>query len=92
MSYAISADGRAITCARCGLTSYNPNDVAQRYCGHCKIFHDDQGSTEFDCVDCGRHIVQFGGPLTRKCAACFALPGWFRDPDLAKRIDPDYRP
>lgn len=46
--------------------------------------------TEFDCVECGRHIIQIGGPTTRKCAACMALPGWFRDPELRERIDPDW--
>jgi hypothetical protein len=92
MSYAISADGKRITCGRCGLTSHNPNDVAQRYCGNCKIFHDDPHQAEFDCEECGRHIIQFGGPFTRRCAACTTMPGWFRDADLAKRIDPDYQP
>lgn len=24
-----------ITCPRCARTSYNPNDVAEGYCGHC---------------------------------------------------------
>jgi ribosomal protein S27AE len=23
------------TCPRCGMTSHNPNDVAERYCGNC---------------------------------------------------------
>jgi hypothetical protein len=26
------------TCPTCGLTSYNPNDEAERYCGHCHKF------------------------------------------------------
>jgi hypothetical protein len=38
-SYTIA--GGAITCHRCGHTSYNPTDVAQRYCGHCTLFHED---------------------------------------------------
>jgi ribosomal protein L37E len=29
----------AITCLRCGLTSYNLNDVVNRYCGNCHLFH-----------------------------------------------------
>ncbi len=29
------AGGRAIRCRGCGLVSYNPNDVANRYCGNC---------------------------------------------------------
>jgi len=39
--YTIAPDGRSITCRTCGLTSYNPNDVAQQYCGRCHVFHDD---------------------------------------------------
>lgn len=34
----------SITCPLCGWTSYNPNDIAHRYCGHCHIFHDDHRS------------------------------------------------
>lgn len=30
-----------IMCLRCDMTSYNPNDVAYRYCGWCHEFHDD---------------------------------------------------
>lgn len=29
-----------ITCPRCGLTSYNKNDISERYCGNCCKFHD----------------------------------------------------
>jgi ribosomal protein S27AE len=31
----------AIRCRRCGMTSYNPNDISQRYCGRCHQFHED---------------------------------------------------
>lgn len=37
--YIIAADGGAITCTRCGKTSYHLDDVAQRYCAICKRFH-----------------------------------------------------
>jgi hypothetical protein len=30
-----------ILCYRCGRTSHNSNDVANRYCGNCKIYLDD---------------------------------------------------
>jgi hypothetical protein len=30
-----------ITCPKCGVTSYNPNDVKYRYCGNCHAFHDE---------------------------------------------------
>ena len=28
-----------IRCRRCTLTSYNPNDIQQLYCGFCHEFH-----------------------------------------------------
>lgn len=31
----------AILCLRCGMVSYNPNDIAQRYCGRCHLFLED---------------------------------------------------
>jgi hypothetical protein len=39
--YFLAADGLSITCTGCGRTSWNPHDVAERYCGACKVFHDD---------------------------------------------------
>jgi hypothetical protein len=30
----------SFTCPHCGRTSYNPNDIAQRYCGACHQFLD----------------------------------------------------
>jgi ribosomal protein S27AE len=29
----------SITCPTCGMTSYNINDVEQRYCGKCHCFY-----------------------------------------------------
>lgn len=34
-----SVSGQAIQCLVCGLTSYHPTDVEQRYCGQCHQFH-----------------------------------------------------
>lgn len=31
----------SIVCPQCGRRSYNPHDVAQRYCGKCHQFHAD---------------------------------------------------
>jgi len=28
-----------ITCPACNMTSYNPNDVKEHYCGNCHAFH-----------------------------------------------------
>lgn len=39
-TYRINWPRRSITCLVCGLTSYNPNDVEARYCGHCHASHD----------------------------------------------------
>jgi hypothetical protein len=41
VTYRLVDDGRAIECLRCGMVSYHPEDVRQRYCGHCHRFHDD---------------------------------------------------
>jgi ribosomal protein L37E len=34
--------GPAIKCLLCGLRSYHPVDVEQKYCANCHIFHEDQ--------------------------------------------------
>lgn len=31
----------AIRCKGCGLVSHHPDDVAQRYCAFCHVFHND---------------------------------------------------
>ena len=31
----VEATEESITCPRCGMTSYNPNDVREGYCGNC---------------------------------------------------------
>ena len=41
-TYAIGASGKNITCLDCGLISWNPEDVRQRYCVYCREFHDDK--------------------------------------------------
>ena len=35
-----TGEGRAIRCNVCGMTSYNANDVRERYCGRCHVFHE----------------------------------------------------
>lgn len=40
-TFHISMDGKSITCLRCKVTSHNPEDVAQHYCGRCHVHHDD---------------------------------------------------
>jgi len=29
----------SIVCPQCGMRSYNPHDIAERYCGACHEFH-----------------------------------------------------
>jgi hypothetical protein len=38
----------SITCPECGLTSYNPTDIAEGFCGAC---HDWTGPRKPDLVD-----------------------------------------
>ena len=46
VGYVIATTGQggvsthSITCLTCGLTSFNAADIAQKYCGHCELFHD----------------------------------------------------
>jgi predicted RNA-binding Zn-ribbon protein involved in translation (DUF1610 family) len=89
--FTISADGKSITCHTCGLTCHNLNDIAQRYCGRCHPFLDPPDVYEFDCRECGRHIVSLCDPCrVDVCAMSRSMPGWFRDPKLARRLDPAY--
>ena len=75
------------TCPRCGAVSHNPNDERERYCGRCKTFE----VPEFDCVECGRHIIAFGPrPKLHLCGACMMMPGWFRDAKVRAIIDPEH--
>jgi hypothetical protein len=34
----------SITCLVCGMTSFNPHDVSEKYCGACHVFHADPPS------------------------------------------------
>ena len=40
-TFVIDLNGPCIICKRCGLASYNPNDIEQHYCARCHVFHDD---------------------------------------------------
>lgn len=62
-----------IVCPRCGWTSHNRNDVAQRYCGHCHVFHDDlrqpalfPGECVCRTVGCG-HVASLHTPECQVC-------------------------
>lgn len=38
----------SITCPKCEMTSYHPDDIKNRYCGNCHQFHDDMKTKEYD--------------------------------------------
>lgn len=38
--FTIGPDNASITCNTCGMTSYHPQDVQNRYCGKCHKFHE----------------------------------------------------
>lgn len=40
-TFIIDPGGGTITCKRCCLTSFNPQDVEHHYCAFCDQFHDD---------------------------------------------------
>jgi hypothetical protein len=49
--------------------------------------------SEFDCIECGRHIVAFGahgGSEHGLCAACLMNPGWFKIAAVRALIAPDH--
>jgi hypothetical protein len=51
------------------------------------------GPYEYDCSECGRHIVNILGPVPFDlCATCISLPGWMDDPELVLVLDPDSAP
>jgi hypothetical protein len=44
--FAISWDGKSITCHVCGQTSWSAGDVREKYCGNCHVFHDDRAALQ----------------------------------------------
>jgi len=59
----------SITCPRCGMTSYNRNDIEQKYCGACHRFHDEMAHDEgCVCRNCGHPASKHGeGGTCRVC-------------------------
>jgi hypothetical protein len=50
---------------------------------------------EFDCCECGRHIVAIVAdkpPEPPLCVTCIYLPGWHEDPELVRLLDARERP
>lgn len=48
-------------------------------------------SQEFDCVDCGDHVVRIGPcPMNiQLCALCLHMPGWIDNPELVQIFRPN---
>ncbi len=40
-TYELVEENTGIVCLICGMVSYNREDVRRRFCGNCKVFHDD---------------------------------------------------
>ena len=57
----------SIACPKCGRVSYNLNDVANRYCGACHMFHKDLRGLPSFCFDCGAYLM---GGMTRHMPGC----------------------
>jgi hypothetical protein len=57
------------TCPRCGWTSHNPHDAAERYCGHCHVFVDDDADLVTRGVGFARVGVQNGEFQIRRIGA-----------------------
>lgn len=50
-------------------------------------------AAEFDCCECGRHIIAIWAatpPEPPLCAACLTIPGWFRMPEVRAALDPEH--
>lgn len=47
---------------------------------------------EYDCKECGMHVIRMIGTMPEPaiCCHCEYLPGWYKDPVLARVIP--YKP
>lgn len=52
----------SITCPQCGMTSHNINDVRERYCGNCRMFHENMRE---DSRPIPMDIAEYQGPTRR---------------------------
>jgi hypothetical protein len=77
----VSADAEAkhsFTCPCCGAVSYNPNDIAQRFCGRC---HDWTGDPELAARHLARHCPhRTEGRAATNIKARHDRSGWFGEP------------
>lgn len=45
-----AAGQSGITCMLCGFTSWHPQDVEERYCAACHVFHEEQALAVLDAL------------------------------------------
>src|SRR5262245_3231344 len=67
-SYSVGthAGEQFITCSLCGLRSYHPRDVEERYCGKCHVFHEDEAhAADVGVVLRGRELAREIGELAK---------------------------
>jgi hypothetical protein len=69
MNYRISDLGASITCLLCGRTSWNPNDVREKYCSGCHKYLEPETQDFFD--DFERRVI----PAMKGSSICIALHG-----------------
>lgn len=70
---------KSIKCPKCGIVSFNPNDVEERYCGRCREFHVDMvmvSETGEDPRDRRQNIYRDGKVhvMREQCDACLFTP------------------
>ena len=69
-TFTLGADGKSITCLKCGRTSHNINDVTFRYCGNCNLWHDGPNLLNVENEMALLEFTQFIGKVFAEC-----LPG-----------------
>jgi hypothetical protein len=61
-TFTVAADGKSITCHKCGKTSHNANDVVFHYCGRCNFWHDGPDllnpGTEMAFIQCSEAVAR----------------------------------
>lgn len=45
---------------------------------------------EFDCAECGEHIISISHSHFPLCAKCVYMPGWFKLPEVRAILAPDH--
>lgn len=60
---------------------------------HVPEFLQARGPHEFDCSECGRHVIDFAGPVADppRCACCIHVPAWYTHSEVANILDPEHQ-